>query len=250
MLKNIRHIAFLFALLIGVLSNSFANTTVHDASKISVEKSAVGAESIKAWEALINGPYRTKIGALEMFSDPLVLASRQKIITDGIPNQFPNILVEELTAIRHYTTNAYSQLNAALRSGNPSQYFKSFEELLNNGLAKLPNYNGVKVFRGVSGDEATLAKTWNIGDEINFKDFKSTSTSTSVANDFTGDVFYEIANPKGKAVCGISCLPGESEVLFKSGSNFKVTNIDPNFVIYDSNFNPITVKKIYLNFVN
>ena len=48
----------------------------------------------------------------------------------------------------------------------------------------------------------------------------------------------------------ISCLPGESEVLFKSGSNFKVNNIQENFVVYDDDFNPFTVTKIFLEYVD
>jgi hypothetical protein len=63
---------------------------------------------------LEGGNYRTKVGALELFSDPSVLASRQKILDDGINPLFPNIPVEELTAIRHYTTNAYTNLNNVL----------------------------------------------------------------------------------------------------------------------------------------
>jgi hypothetical protein len=88
-----------------------------------------------------------------------------------------------------------------------------------------------------------------LGDDINFKDFKSTTTSPSVANDFAGDVVYEISNPKGHSICSVSCLPGESEVLFKSGSNFKVKEVKPDFVVYDDDFNPFTVRKIILEFV-
>jgi len=204
---------------------------------------------VESWRVLEGGNYRTKLGALELFSDPSVLASRRKILDDGINQLFPNIPVEELAAIRHYTTNAYTNLNRALRSGNPSDYFKSFEEMVNNGLSKLPKFNGDKVFRGVKGEEAVLSKTWKAGDNVNFKDFKSTTTSPSVANDFAGDVVYEISNPKGHSICSVSCLPGESEVLFKSGSNFKVKEVKPDFVVYDDDFNPFTVRKIILEFV-
>ncbi len=54
MLKNIRHITLFFVILIGVLSNIFARAFVHDASKISVKKSVVGTESIKASVELIS----------------------------------------------------------------------------------------------------------------------------------------------------------------------------------------------------
>lgn len=39
------------------------------------------------------------------------------------------------------------------------------EKLLKSGLDKLPKYNGEKLFRGVSGQEATIAKTWKEGDK-------------------------------------------------------------------------------------
>ena len=89
MKQKFKHIAILFVLLIGVLGKVFANNLVYDASKISVEKRAVGAESIHALEILSNDPFITKIGALEIFSDPVAMASGQKIIIDGIRTQFP-----------------------------------------------------------------------------------------------------------------------------------------------------------------
>jgi len=47
MYKLLKNIAFIFVLLAGVRSNVFASNLVHDSSKISVEKSAVGYNSIK-----------------------------------------------------------------------------------------------------------------------------------------------------------------------------------------------------------
>ncbi len=72
MLKNLRHISILFVLLMGVLGNVFASNLVHDASKICVEKSAVGCESIKAWEAMISKAYRTDISLLQRMSDDII----------------------------------------------------------------------------------------------------------------------------------------------------------------------------------
>ena len=151
---------------------------------------------IDSWKVLENSARRTDINTLKFFDDPTVLASRQKILNDKIHEAFPNIPIEELTAIQHYTTNAHGNLNKALRGDIPmTDEFRAFDELINSGMDKLPKYNGDKVFRGVS------------------------------------------------------CLPGESEVLFKSGSNFKVKEIKTNFVVYDRDFNPSTVQKIILEFV-
>jgi hypothetical protein len=206
--------------------------------------------SVNAFNVLRNSQHRLKIGSIQFFSDPAVLATSQSIIGDGIPGRFPNIPIEELTAIAHYTTEAYIPLNAALRgSGDPGDYFNAFEELLNDGLNKLPDFNGNVVYRGVKGGESTYIKDFKKGENVPFSDFKSTSTSTNVAGDFAGDVIYEITNPKGKLICDISCLP-ESEVLFNSNSTFLVEDIIMNFVIYNSAFEPKTVTKYILKYIN
>jgi hypothetical protein len=208
-------------------------------------------KSVRAWEALYPGAYRTNLDALEFFSDPLVLLAKQDVISAGLPSLFPHIPVEELTAIRYYTTNAYGPLNTALR-GTPEAKHLGFEELLNNGLSKLTPYDGGNVQRGVYGVEADIAKTWNPGDDITFKDFKSSSTDADVAYDFSignsGNVVYEISNPIAYDICGISCLPGEAEVLFKSKSKFRVTAVDLDFVV-DYGGVPTTIRKIYMEYV-
>lgn len=124
---------------------------------------------------------------------------------------------------------------------------------MNNGLTKLSPYNGTKVFRGCGQGESEIAKTWNIGEEITFKDFKSTSINQSTASEFMnmggGDVIYEISNPLGYNICNISCLPGQAEILFKSGAKFEVTNVIENVNFIDP-ANPLNVtlikKKIFL----
>jgi len=207
-------------------------------------------KSVKAFDILKNSHQRLKIGSIQFFSDPIVLATRQAVLGGGISGRFPNIPIEELTAIAHYTTEAYIPFNAALRGpGDPGDYFNAFEELLNDGLNKLPDFNGNVVYRGVSGGESSYIKGFKKGDNVPFPDFKSTSRSTSVAGDFAGDVIYEIKNPKGKLICDISCQP-ESEVLFKSNSTFLVEDIIKDFVIYDSAFRPKTVTKYILKYIN
>jgi len=73
MFNILKHITIFFALLFGVLSNGFANATVldcvsdmrRDGSKISIEKSAVGCDVIKAWETAIkHSKVRTSVTAL------------------------------------------------------------------------------------------------------------------------------------------------------------------------------------------
>ena len=183
--------------------------------------------------------------------DAFVLSKRAEVIADGLPSQFPNLTIDELTAIKVYTSDEvrngvkiYESLNTQLRAGNLDDYNKGLSELLDNGMSKLPDNTSSSVFRGVYGDEATWAKTWSKNEIIEFKDFKSSSLSNSEALKFmtrkNGDVFYEILNPKGKNVCPVSCSIEELEILFKKGSKFNVENIQDGFNFLDPN-DPLTV---------
>ncbi len=70
MLNKFKRISLLFILLIGVLGNVFASAAVDDGAKISAEKRSVGAESIKAWEALFDLPLlRTNVTKLQAVFD-------------------------------------------------------------------------------------------------------------------------------------------------------------------------------------
>ncbi|MGG8495173.1 hypothetical protein ACQY1Q_02045 [Tenacibaculum sp. TC6] len=68
-----------------------------------------------------------------------------------------------------------------------------------------------------------------MGDEIIFKDFKSSSIKEEVAEGFmnkgNGDVIYEISNPRGYDICDISCFKAEGEIFFKSDSKFRVDEL-------------------------
>jgi hypothetical protein len=187
--------------------------------------------------------------------DAFTLQKRADVIADGLPAQFPNLTIDELTAIKVYTSDQmrngskiYQTLNTELRAGNLSAYNAGLNDLVNSGLGKLTPHSGSTVFRGCGQAESQLAKTWKVGDDINFKDFKSTSINENTATDFmnkgSGDVIYEIANPKGYNICNISCLPGEAEILFKSGAKFKVKKIEGLFIDIDK-----VGKKIILEFI-
>ena len=112
------------------------------------------------------------------------------------------------------------------------------------------------MFRGITGEEVKNINNWKIGDNIIFKDFKSTSTSIEIAAyrfsyRYGYDVVLEIINANGSNICKISCLPGEMEVLLLSGQNFKVINIVDDFLINDPSFsqkNPFT--KITLKLID
>jgi len=203
-----------------VLSSKYRNPTVEELENAFKELRLQGAGDL--WKSFLD--------------DAFTLQKRAEVIANGLPAQFPNLTIDELTAIKVYTSDQmrndskiYQTLNTELRAGNLSAYNAGLNDLVNSGLGKLTPNSGSSVFRGCGQAESQLAKTWKVGDDITFKDFKSTSISDDVAEKFmskgNGDVIYEIANSKGYNICNISCMTDEAEILFKSGAKFKVTEL-------------------------
>lgn len=191
----------------------------------------------------------------QFLDDAFVLSKRAEVVNSTLPSQFPNLSIDELTAIKVYTSDEvrngvkiYSELNSQLRSGSLDDYYQGLNQLLNDGLNKLPKHNGNTVFRGIHGDEVTIADGWKKGDLVDFKDFKSSSTSIeTAAYEFSYnkgyDVVLEIKNVDGYNICNISCSPSEMEILLSSGQKFEVIDIIDNFQIYDPSYaqqNPFT----------
>ncbi len=216
-----------------------------------------------AWQLLEDGPYRTDLHTLELFNDYVVLSARNKILGYGIDEIYPDIPIEELTAIRHYTLMGYEPLNEALRSGNPSALDLALETLINNGLSKLSGHSGMS-FRGTSVDIQTVLNKYKAafenGTPITEDAFTSTSKSIIIAQKFQGvdsedlsavldpalpdkqvKVFFHIEGAKGKEIENISHYgpngsgQDEFEVLFKSKSEFQVTNFKTDAVDAEGN---------------
>jgi hypothetical protein len=122
-LKNIRHIVLLFVLLMGVLSNGFANSFEHDASKIRVEKGAERQKGIKAWEKAIDFPnVRKDVDFLTAFSkaidDPIL-----KNAAINIETRFKDWITESHLKCRTCVTGSEPFLNDVL---NNLYNFKDF----------------------------------------------------------------------------------------------------------------------------
>ena len=172
----------------------------------------------------MDGHFGVKVINVSSFlDDAFVKSMKAEVIADGLPAQFPNLSIDELTAIKVYTSDEvrngekiYKTLNTQLREGNIDEFNVGLAHLLDKGIAKLPDNTSNKVYRGVSGKEAEVAKTWPIGDDIEFKDFITNNNR---------DVLFEISNPKGKKICTISCSTDELEILFRKGSKFKIKEL-------------------------
>lgn len=144
--------------------------------------------------------------------------------------------MENITAIYHYTTNAYFDLNNALRNGALSDYLRSFNDVLNESLSKLPKYTQT-TYRGITISEADVLSKYKTafdnGTSSIEKGFLSTSKDFDIAQSFADDVlegdkvrvFFTIEGKNGVDIENISAYGptfnpnySESEILFRSGS--------------------------------
>jgi hypothetical protein len=134
---------------------------------------------------------------------------------------------EEVQAVDGYTSQDYRKINRELRNPPPSEESQKKIDKVNSAIDKLDKHKGV-VFRGMSMPDniEKLLDSWQKGNSVTMDSFTSSSTDQKVAGGF-GDFQIKI-NSKGKNGADISNLSGmkaEKEVLFKSGTNFKVKSI-------------------------
>ena len=131
-----------------------------------------------------------------------------------------NLSKPEAVILREYTGHSAQQINAELRSNKPSLKALSFARILNRALNKLPSYRG-KVWRDIDLPEKTLAK-YSVGEVVTEKGFVSSSRDEFERFDSARPHRLLIHSKNGKIIEKISVLPLEYEVLFKSGTKFKV----------------------------
>lgn len=168
--------------------------------------------------------------------------SIQKAIGDYLQEKYYDIPNTEVAAIYHYTrgdVSAFRKLNKDLRNGKLSDFNQAFSELLSNGLAKVPEYQG-EVYRVLVLNRTNLDNWLELCDakrEITFHGFTSTSMSREIVErDFLGRIkknknerfcCLRISSKKGKKISEISQFNGiftyqnQQEVLFDKGSVFK-----------------------------
>ncbi|KAB7731157.1 hypothetical protein F5984_10135 [Rudanella paleaurantiibacter] len=191
---------------------------------------------IKAYDALATSSYRTNATYLRFFGNQTVRDNLKRVISDESLD-FKNLTFEHVTAIYHYTTPAFRELNSALR--NPAlmnDYLRSFQTVLNDAIDKLPKRIGT-TFRGTSLppfviDQYELA--YRNGTSNLEKAFTSSSKDPIVAQRFADQavkdgeirVVFTVNGRSGVDMSGMSAAVKyqESEVLFKSTSPFKVTD--------------------------
>jgi hypothetical protein len=131
-----------------------------------------------------------------------------------------DLSLTDTSAIAAYSGSGYKQINKSLRAGAMHEHEWGYVNNLNSALEKLPKHVGT-VFRkaDVPADVLALYKPGMIIEE---RGFTSTSKSSSV---WSGSSRYEIVSKTGRDISHLSTHPSENEVLFRSGTRFRVKNV-------------------------
>jgi hypothetical protein len=138
----------------------------------------------------------------------------------------PNLTQGDRMAIDDYASMG-SSLNYGIREGITTPVQQGRIDRINEALDKLPNHEGL-VTRRTSLPDDVLAQ-YQPGERITEKAFTSTSTDP---NRFSGPVEIQVISKTGKDIAEYvpDVYKSESEVLFKSGTQFDVVDRfpDPN----------------------
>jgi hypothetical protein len=122
----------------------------------------------------------------------------------------------EAAHIVAYTGLYYAKINSVLRKNKLSETQFSVQNILNNGLRKLPEYKG-EVQRGtdLTSEQLDKYEVDKIGQETGFM-------SSSSKHSWQGNVLFKIKSLTGRDVSSMSQHPSEHEVLFPSHTFFHV----------------------------
>jgi hypothetical protein len=125
-----------------------------------------------------------------------------------------------------YTGNHYVSLNKGLRAGMLTDNQYSHIANINRALDKLPVHVGT-VSRGRHDNAAHL---YQVGMIIEERGFTSTTANVGEKTAFGTGTRYYIESKSGRSIKQFSQHKNENEVLFRSGTRFKVTEVKGNVV--------------------
>ena len=132
--------------------------------------------------------------------------------------------IDEIIAIRAYSGESWSYVNAALRVKDPKELTRlgQFIDLMKSGLSKLPVFRG-KVTRTIGMSTPDAVQKYRVGATIVEDAFTSTTFGKGVAQR-EGTVFLTIESSTGRNITA-AAIHNESEVLFSPGAKFVVTEV-------------------------
>jgi hypothetical protein len=125
-----------------------------------------------------------------------------------------------------YSGSHYVSVNNQLRAGKMTEAQDKFRRSLNAGLDKLPSHNET-TYRKASLDSQQSA-LYEVGYVVEERGFMSTSKNQGT---WSGDHNFTVHGKNGKDIQKLSSHPSEAEVLFKSGSRFKVVSRSGNNIV-------------------
>ena len=142
---------------------------------------------------------------------------------------------DEIDAIEDFTGGGYTEIRKLQRGANVSymtdnkvNQLSSKITNLDKALTRAPKHHGT-TYRGMRGlnQEAYQKFSGNVGEQVQFEAFSSTSKKKSIARNFSGrnpdtDIMLEIKGRSGVDIKNISIYGGEEEVLFKKGAKFEI----------------------------
>jgi hypothetical protein len=132
---------------------------------------------------------------------------------------------DEYLSIRAYTSNLYTDINPALRSGAPGEWSQLVEEA-SNGMEKMAkngyDFDGM-VRRDVTFSTQDIERLFKNSGE--FSDPAFLSTSTKLDGVFTGNTTILVEGRSGIQINALSEYATEAEVLFKPGTQFRVIKV-------------------------
>lgn len=152
-------------------------------------------------------------GAYHYKTAKQTLANNPKLAEGGLtPAKAAHILA--------YSGSAYADTNGQLRSNSISEETHNHSVQLNDALSKLPKYTKPTT-RGTKLSTTELAK-WQPGKIVADHGFMSTTKKSEP--DFSGNVMFTVHGKNGRDIQQLSHHDHEREVLFPSGTKFKIVS--------------------------
>jgi|GEM_PF-2288014 len=134
----------------------------------------------------------------------------------------------EKASVYDYTNRDFEEINISLNEGNVSEKTQKKIDLLSKSIAKLPDFKGtayrsIQSFQGLNNHFSDFNK--NLGGEIEFPSFSSSSADKAISAGFGFEILFEITSKSGKDISSMGRFPSEQEILFDKGSRFIVKNV-------------------------